>query len=487
MNADARRAIWEENQQALQRNRNRARDDLPRNAAAPSTHNNNNNNNNNNNKDDAPKIVELNANQRRQIWEENQKQLQKNKAAVAMNAPPAPSTPKANGRNNRQGRRPRNFQDDNTIEIGLSPPRVKQTEGKEKETEKETEDVYLARLEKARKEAYEERVKLQEKYKHRDTMRQREEEANNNNKSEGKSGDKQDTQDRQDRQERQERQDVQKKENEDIDENILKNFIQEEEDEEDNQAASNEFASLAESIVSILMDGTIEISYSSSSDQDDDHDEEHEDDGAAKEMNAIIANDLLLPKSHMEWEKQVHQNHQVETNPKTKPKTKRPRRQRKEDNEKQIHTSSPSPSPIPLEKRNVQKRRPRMKLPTEKEAIESMATHQPPTPLADCNSALAQLTKDLNAQEKRANLQKSELIRDALEKTLGELGFLRLYRAARKMKRQATSRTEKMFALIEEIPSLVAQYSPRDLKSPKRVDARMCVEQMFGLLDLEDM
>tara|TARA_B100000795_G_scaffold58170_1_gene38672 strand:+ start:18 stop:587 length:570 start_codon:yes stop_codon:yes gene_type:complete len=189
----------------------------------------------------------------------------------------------------------------------------------------------------------------------------------------------------------------------------------------------------------------------------------------------------------MEWEKQVHQNHQVETNPKTKPKTKRPRRQRKEDNEKQIHTSSPSPSPIPLEKRNVQKRRPRMKLPTEKEPMESMATHQPPTPLADCNSALAQLTKDLNAQEKRANLQKSELIRDALEKTLGELGFLRLYRAARKMKRQATSRTEKMFALIEEIPSLVAQYSPRDLKSPKRVDARMCVEQMFGLLDLEDM
>ena len=53
------------------------------------------------------------------------------------------------------------------------------------------------------------------------------------------------------------------------------------------------------------MDGTIEISYSSCSDQDDDRDEEHEDDGTETEMNAIITNDLLLPKSHMEWEKQV--------------------------------------------------------------------------------------------------------------------------------------------------------------------------------------
>jgi adenylylsulfate kinase-like enzyme len=124
-----------------------------------------------------------------------------------------------------------------------------------------------------------------------------------------------------------------------------------------------------------------------------------------------------------------------------------------------------------------------MELPKETDVIQD--SHQPPTPLADCNSALAQLAKDLTAQEQRANLQKGELIRTALEKVLGELGFLRLYRAARIEKRQPTSRTAKVLALIDTVPALVAQYSPRDQQRP-RVDARMCVEQMLGLLDLED-
>jgi hypothetical protein len=104
------------------------------------------------------------------------------------------------------------------------------------------------------------------------------------------------------------------------------------------------------------------------------------------------------------------------------------------------------------------------------------ATHQPPTPLSDCNSALAQLTKDLNVQEQKANLQKGELIRTAMEQVLGELGFLRLYRAARIEKRKQRSQTSQLLSLMDH-------YNQKETKA----DARIVCEQMFDLLDLEDM
>ena len=106
--------------------------------------------------------------------------------------------------------------------------------------------------------------------------------------------------------------------------------------------------------------------------------------------------------------------------------------------------------------------------------------------MGDCNSALAQLAKDLTAQEQRANLQKGELIRTALENVLGELGFLRLYRATRMLKRQSTSRTAKVHALMDTVPQVIAQNTQRGNGATKKVDSRMVAEQMLGLLDLED-
>ena len=108
-----------------------------------------------------------------------------------------------------------------------------------------------------------------------------------------------------------------------------------------------------------------------------------------------------------------------------------------------------------------------------------------PTPLADCNSALAQLTKDLNAQDKRAGNERCEMVRQALENILGELTFLRLYRATRLAKQRCgggtadTATVRRLVSALEDMWG--AKTSPRDGATADTV-----VDRMLGLIGMED-
>jgi NIMA (never in mitosis gene a)-related kinase len=421
MDPNVRRKIWEENQKAMQRNRNRAKcDDSPKlNHYSPTTEKSPTRVNNQRERVDG---IKLDADMRRQIWEENQRALKKNAAnAAADQPPPAPSTPKHGGGNERE------FGEDEKIEKGKRDENARVAFCGA--TPPPSEDEHLVRLEKARKEAYQERLKLHEKYKNRGTMQVRKEEKEKEKEDGDGDGDN----------DFDEREAVVKEERQDK--------------EGDISEASQEFASLAETIVSILMDQTIEISYSSDEDKKE-----------------VVDDDLILPPSRAddllaEWkEEQKHQ--QLEK-----------RNKKKEANQEDV------PS-----KRRPARRRPRMEL-NKVDTVDTVPSitapklqsqFQPPTPLADCNSALAQLTKELNAQERQANLKKGELIRQTLENVLGELGFLRLYRSARIEKRRQTSKTSKILLLMDTVPEIVG-------KTRKNLDSRMVVEQMLSLLDLEDM
>ena len=460
---EMRRKIWEENQAALARNRMRAKE-VPTNLLMEEEWRKmveevEKEKQKNQRPRGGERAVQLDPELRRKIWEENQLAVKKNaRAAADAAAPPvAPSTPTSrDGRLMREG-----GQGLQSPSFPLKPPL--------------TEDVYLARLEKARKQAFEERLLLKEKY--------RGDGGGSGGGGGGGGGGVEETA---------------AEFVADVAESVADEILMV---EEEKRLASSDYVDLAESMVSMLMDHTIEIDYDEDSDDDDDGDDGDKEEDKNK--------GVILSKPRAEWEMEVvagrrkykEEGDVARAQPATKqdsssssPSLPVKGRRRRGDPEKKERSSGGNDGvngvvgtlskEAPPERKGRRPRRPRMDLPKEEEVIP--ASFQPPTPLGDCNSALAQLAKDLTAQEQRANLQKGELIRTALENVLGELGFLRLYRATRMLKRQATSRTAKVHALMDTVPQVIAQNTQRGNGATKKVDSRMVAEQMLGLLDLED-
>ncbi len=149
-----------------------------------------------------------------------------------------------------------------------------------------------------------------------------------------------------------------------------------------------------------------------------------------------------------------------------------------------------SPDKVQRKKRGRRPRNP-LPLPDNNEVSTAPAASQsmqPPTPLADCNSALAQLAKDLTEQDRKANIARSEIIRATLEKILGELGFLRLYRAARLQKTQEGSTAAMVSAAGIAALVQTLEHAWGGPTSPRNsaADAQSVVRQMLYLINVED-
>ena len=164
-------------------------------------------------------------------------------------------------------------------------------------------------------------------------------------------------------------------------------------------------------------------------------------------------------------------------------------RQKGKDNEDHGESEPPSTDKAKKKKRG---RRPRNPLPlpdNHKDVSAAPAapqTMQPATPLADCNSALAQLAKDLREQDRRASIARSDIIRATLEKILGELGFLRLYRAARLQKMQEGSTMLSAAGIAALVQTLERAWGGPTSPRNSAADAQSVVHQMLYLINVED-
>lgn len=471
LNADVRRKIWEENQQAKERNRIRARDKItPGEKAFQVDDTSNFTADVNGEVAVQTKASPLDLAARRQIWEENRKARQRNEAAAA-----AAAEVDANISELEDRKYPLKKQDD-------VPPKAPTNSDKnavkapDANKNKQTEDEYLAQLERARKEAFEQRIRLAEKYKQDDLMSK-----GTSSKKDGQTNEKFGvhayTNDNH--------------ENDDasspypndgannIDDmhssssnngaavgnypgNVL-SVVVEEDDEDDGSA----FASLAETFIQMLS------AQATSEDKDDGDDtfvvvksgEDGPSDGS-----------MLLPLSRYfkPSEKDSDADNSVLEFERMIPS--RPT---------DIDLTDPIPAKSNDQKRRRRRRRPRkVELPAEVEFGLNQVPLKAPTPLAECTSALAQLTKDVSTQDKHAGHQRCEVARQALEEILGELTFLRMYRITRLSKQRAGGGTvddTTVGHLAATLEEMWGKSSQRD-----GTTAGSIVDKMLGLISMED-